>query len=337
MLRLFKPHPHGSPARPADITGGFGKLGLHTEFIRHQAQSREAVALDRWVSEGVNFMIRKDGADWDGRLANSAGFRFVWTGNDNDRTLSGVLVPSADKSGRPYPFVIFTSTPAPVFREVPSAMAITHESFYARAEAILEERWESQRLSVLSSMLDALVPPDTSASKQAIVNHEMTALESTTTARLWHACGPEFTTADRETFWATLQSILFSVCRRAPGRIPWGIRLPLPSGGNSTPIVLFWVHLIQAMIGDAAMRPHYIWTRSRGAIPPRLTFFFRPLPPSYLLSLLDESVRDGAVYDILTEMRQQPTLPADPAPALTDDRLSLMAFLDMVGPRKASS
>jgi len=113
----------------SDQLGCFGKMPIHPEFIRHNVKSREAVALDAWIQEGIGFITRKHGSNWPESCRNFPGCHFALVGGEEERTVIGTLISSQDRSGRHYPFILFTVAEDPIFRRMQAVLPAVYEEF----------------------------------------------------------------------------------------------------------------------------------------------------------------------------------------------------------------
>lgn len=92
----------------ANSFGFFGKLPQFPDFIKYRAGAEEFILFDDWLQKGIASAKLKLGSDWKDLYSNSNNIEFVFPIKRYDKIISGVLFPSMDKSGRQYPFIIFS-------------------------------------------------------------------------------------------------------------------------------------------------------------------------------------------------------------------------------------
>ncbi|ALC17978.1 type VI secretion system protein [Desulfuromonas soudanensis] len=338
MFGLFsKAIKHQPRAVAGDQLGCFGKMPIHSEFIRHNVKSREAVALDAWIQEGIGFIIRKHGSSWPETYRTFPGCHFVMVGGEEERTVIGTLIPSQDRSGRHYPFILFTVAEDPIFRRMQAVPPAVYDEFFLKAQELCEERWKNEGVPLLVSRVEGLYRRQGELSRRLLLEQQIEILKNVELGLLWRTALPDLAPENRQMLFATLVQTLRTVTRRTPLRTSWGVRLPLPGEGNPRPFVIFWMQLIESILEDRNLRAHYFWRASSCAAPASLTVFFRPIPGSYLLHLIDPALNDGSIFDVVAEMsRGEGKENLDLRRLLADDRVSLLDVLYRLGRREVA-
>ncbi len=288
-----------------DIVGCFGKMPVHADFIKHNITTREAVALDNWVQEGFMLMSRKYGEEWKNKLAAAPSYNFVWVGNEEERTLGGVLRPGTDKSGRCYPFCAFTALDRPVLKDMQAAVPLARGEFFNALENVLSRPWGDEGLPAFTRALDATACVCSDISRRDLIEIEMSVLGNISMGEFWGDILPGAERNIKAAFVRTLISSLQTVSRRTPQRVHWGIRLPLPSKPDPIPYVVFWVQLCESMLSGRSWHAQYFWNEPAPGFPPRLTVFFKPVPPSYFSTLVEAQRNDGSILDVIDELESE--------------------------------
>ena len=97
------------------ITGLFGKLPAHGDFIHRNLPSEVITAWDEWLQHFIASSREQMGDDWLEIYLTSPVWRFVLSaGVLDNNSWSGVMIPSVDKVGRYYPFTVLTKIPADI-------------------------------------------------------------------------------------------------------------------------------------------------------------------------------------------------------------------------------
>lgn len=281
-----------APAEGGDAVGCFGKLPIHADFIRHNVRLRETAALDAWIQEGTSSLARAGGGAWPESCRGFAGCRFVFTGGEQERTVAGTLTASRDRGGRAYPFIIFAALDDPLFRQMPAVVPLYYDDFFARAGEIGAESWGSEPVSLLTGRVDALFRREEAVTRRLLLERQIALLGGVENLPLRETLPSGW---DMERLFASVMEALRQVARRGAARVPWGVRFPLPSQGSLAPFVVFWVQLVESALEDRSLRPHFFWNRAG------LTFFFRPVPASCLLPVMDPERHEGVLFDPLKE------------------------------------
>lgn len=88
--------------------GYFGKLPQYADFIKHKAGAEEFSLLDDWLQKGIASAKIKFKSDWKSVYSKSPVYEFFFPVKKNESVIAGVLYPGLDKSGREFPFIIFS-------------------------------------------------------------------------------------------------------------------------------------------------------------------------------------------------------------------------------------
>jgi len=337
MLGLFGKT--ARPAAPQQASGGascFGKLPLHGDFIRHNLQLREARALEQWLQEGVGWLARKYPAGWPEPCRNFPCCHFLQSGGEQERTLIGVLAPGRDRSGRHYPVVLFTHSAERLFHEMRALPPLVYRDFLAAADAVCRHDWQDEPLAQLLQRVDGLETALPPLQRRPLLAQQIELLQAVPMADFWEGIAPELDADERERLFQTLFNALRTVARRSAAHTPWGLRLPIPSAGDQSPAVIFWLQLVESILEDRTWRAHCFWSREPQQPYSDLTLFFRPLPASFLPALLNAETDVNTTFDL---MREWPSLQefrsrVDLKRLLSDPQASLLDVLYRVGRRE---
>lgn len=287
--------------RLSELVGCFGKLPIHGDFIRHNVQCAEAAAFENWVQEGVSLVTRKHPETWPEIYRNFPPLNFVLVGEAQQRTLVGALVASQDRSGRPYPFSVLLASDDDLLREMQPLVPYIFQNFFQETAEIVTAKWSHEPLTRLISRVDGISRRDTGLTRRQLCDSQIVLLRDISLGQYWQSAFAGAEAPTPEQLFSTLIDTLKTVLRRGPSRISWGLRLPLSESAEPRLQVMFWLQLLDAMLGQCPWRAHYFWNGAGPQHPARLTVFFRPLPGSFLLQLLNPTVDDGSIFDLTRE------------------------------------
>lgn len=326
------PASHAASARLRP--GCFGKMPIHSDFIRYHLGTREAGAFEKWVREAVACIARSHPRGWPPIYRHFPVHHFVLSGSEQEASLIGSLVSSRDKSGRVYPFATIATVGGAVFSANRATLPLVHRDFYMESEALIESAPALASVPVLAGKLDALAAETPSHRQRDLLGHQIRLLESVPLKSYW--TGLEALVTERERFWCTFYDIMKNAKKRGPSRIHWGIRIPLPAASDQTPFVTFWVQMVEAILEDRFWRAHYFWNKGTDEHHACLTLFFRPLPPSYLAPLINPQLDDNAVFDLGREWCRLPSFDSrvDLRRLLENDDIPLLDVLYRTGRRE---
>lgn len=132
--------------------GFFGKLPQFPDFIKYRAGAEEFVLFDDWLQKGIASAKLKLGDGWKDLYSNSNSFEFVFPTKRNDKIISGVLFPSLDKSGRRYPFIVFSILQDILFNPNQAGSSpLVLNSFFYRAKQLFNIASKSTDLDQIVS------------------------------------------------------------------------------------------------------------------------------------------------------------------------------------------
>ncbi|MGQ9369072.1 type VI secretion system-associated protein TagF [Azospirillum sp. ST 5-10] len=149
-----------SGADPAPFGPGFhGKLPARGDFVQHGLPGAFVERWDAWVRTALVDSRLRLGTAWERLFAASPVWRFALSaGLCGGGAAAGVLVPSADRVGRLYPFTVVASLPGGVdLAGVPFAAV----SWFERAEAaaLAATRGDRPDLDAVAAAVAALPRP----------------------------------------------------------------------------------------------------------------------------------------------------------------------------------
>lgn len=320
----------GETPRAGDEVGCFGKMPIHADFIRHNVRLRETVALDAWIQEGTSCLARTGGGAWPEAYLDFPGINFVLVGGEQERTVAGTLMGSRDRGGRSYPFLIFLAAADLLFRQMQAASPFYYQEFFSRAGEICSDRWTGEPVSLLLGRVDGLFRRDGIVTRRHLLERQISLLQEVELGSF-----DEAVPGGAEGLFAAVMEALRQALRRGATRVPWGLRLPLPFRGDVAPFVVFWVQLIESALEDRSLRCHYFWSAEEGGRRAGLSLFFRPVPASYLLAVIDPEHHESVLFDPLKEKVSVRWDDPDTKRLLNDGRSSLLDVLYRLGRREA--
>jgi len=154
-------------------SGFYGKVPTHSDFIRHNLPRAFIDPWDDWLQSAFSASKEQLNEDWLETYLTSPIYRFVLTPSlCGEASRIGIMMPSVDKIGRYYPFVLAagldnTGSPFDLLKR--------YEEWFERAQKLalsaLEDDFELDALIHSMTTLDALLIPT-----QLAVNPILTAI-----------------------------------------------------------------------------------------------------------------------------------------------------------------
>lgn len=99
---------------PAElVTGLFGKLPAHGDFIHRNLPSDVMNTWDEWLQHFIASSREQMGEEWLNIYLTSPVWRFVFSSGVLDNNCwAGMMIPSVDRVGRYFPFTVLTKLPS---------------------------------------------------------------------------------------------------------------------------------------------------------------------------------------------------------------------------------
>jgi type VI secretion system protein ImpM len=314
----------------------FGKMPVHADFIRHNLITREVGAFEKWLQEGVGCITRQHPKGWPPIYRDFPRHHFVMSGGDQKNNLLGSLTSSRDKSGRTYPFVTLTVAAAPLLHTNRATLPLVYREYFKGSDTLLNTAWENGTVVELTRDVDGLAMDNPLLQQRDLLERQIQLLSGIPMKDYWDRLRNRITADDREQFWCCFYNVIKTVLERGPARTHFGIRIPIPADNDQTPYVVFWVQMVESLLEDRFWSAHYFWNEGCDDNAACLTLFFRPLPPSYLLPLVNHELEDNAVFHIGREWPSLPTFKSrvDLRRLLEKDDIPMLEVLYRTGRRE---
>ena len=255
--------------------GFIGKVPSCQDFIRYQAGSGTGRALHDWISSGISHLPARSETDWREKLATFPTYRFYVAPRGPLRPSLGIIKASRDTVGREHPFVRFLTLPSSVRVRQFTDLLPSLSAYFGAMEVLRSADGKHLELPELIEQSQHLERSHRGVDARREKGRGRTILGGMTMGAWWDALSPDFNASQRLRFASDLIGILNTIAARGPGRVSWGLRLPLPGQENMRLIFLiFWFSLVSGLLRSARWTPYAFWNDTENA-ENSLTIFFR--------------------------------------------------------------
>ncbi len=266
--------------------GCYGKLPIHGDFIRYNVGAAEISVLDRWFQEGLFTGQKALGGLFSDVFDRAPVSRFIFNMQSIGRVVLGVMMPSCDKTGRQFPFLVLTGAPSKDFGHEGALLPGIFETFFDRAHAVMKD-WIGKDLKTyvdkvgqLSCMLD-------------------TRSESRRVADL--CLKLKVQTLFTETFgspadvrkYMLIQNLVDVIKPNVAPR--FALRFPNTTGGAQAAC---WLEVLQKLMNKNGLPTLSVWNYTQNETAAHLTVLFEELHAKYLLPLLNPDRDSDVVYKL---------------------------------------
>lgn len=275
----------------------FGKLPSRGDFVRSGAHPALIQSLDRWLSSGIELMA--EDAHWKTIYDQADAAHFAMVSPHRHTAVAGHIVPSADLSGRRFPFL--------------TACAIESgngSDLLALGPLMLQPAWEQLSAAALKARLagEGEVPAVLGDLGQAQVSSPLSAqearqqylrfLESTTLSALGQDLSTSAAPADVRQILLALGLLLQPVMNSVGQPIEKGLCLPLPREDFARfAVATFWMDVISRFLARSPYDLTLFLPRGLNHRP-SLMIGFSAGAANVLQGLLDPRVTDSVFLSL---------------------------------------
>lgn len=318
--------------------GCFGKLPIHSDFIRFRASGEEVRALDQWLQQGILAAQSKLGRAWEADYSQADPWNFVFQAEGTDSFLVGALTPSRDQAGRSYPFFLFLRVDRKRFAAPIQFAPITYASFLNEASALARWGGSGMRLKEFLEHLERLnlpIPDD----RAAVADEEgyRRFLQGEPSRTFWTGLFGAFEHPKKYQLDQNLLSVLGPMRGASTSKLGFGLKFPLiASDGNRGEDIPFWSDLIARMLRRPPAGLNFFWNRMPAKGTPWMILFLGPPSVKSFLSLIAPSLDGGSAYELAPEAAVELQAAKEKVDAgrraiLENGEMSLAAFLEAMG------
>ncbi len=271
--------------------GCFGKLPIHAETIRFNADDPELEPLERWFQEGMAF-ARQSNRAWDGDFWQTPPARFLFAPPGSDRLVVGTWVAGSEKSGQGYPFAVSSVADSAILGQEAALAPVLFYDFLKSAQEVAVNGWSGAELALFQTRVGGLsCRPDLESSRKKYAQY----LSTKTSRDIWTALFGSFENPKKYALVLNLYDRLVPLRDGTQPKLPIVLRFPL------APAVIpgFWLDLVLRMTKRAALPTLASWTTNTLTLlfhEPTARFFgtvFRPdLPSEHACELAKEHAED---------------------------------------------
>lgn len=265
--------------------GAFGKLPQFGDFFKHNAGTREMLAFDQWLQQGILYAKSQLKQEWDAVFDNAPAQHFLFYADNPERFLLGIFQPSQDKAVRKYPFWVSLQIERNSLGSelLPLAPAL-FSSFFQQTLALLQDARNEMSMPELAARVEAL---KTGAQHELRQQFHRAYLDGTTLEGLLCSALGSFEDSRKYLLFKNLVDLLTPLRNQELSRVNLGLRFPLgvePQTRGAE--ACFWLYLCKRMLGGTPLAPILFWNATATEQKAFLHFYFRPPSAKNFLTLL---------------------------------------------------
>lgn len=283
--------------KPYDIVGCVGKLPSFEQTLHYRMGEFELNSLDSYLSK-VKDEINKDAEQ---TKINSWPLNyFVSHLNDSKNIYIGVYMLHKTSDGIIHPLIIFRQLNNPVILEFPNISALLYPSFFRGANQICRQNWFGHKQQELEFSINHLRLYHHELTRDHALQMVVNRLKQYVFENYWQAVKKYFKFGVLE-FWGSLLSKL-NYFKTNPEKM-FVLRLPLPSQGDVSIFVVFFLQLIYEVFADRFIKLQVFWHQNEDGILPMMTVCSGYLNAQQLITVTKQQTWDNlqVVDDIIVD------------------------------------
>jgi len=138
-------------------TGYFGKLPKFADFVKYNASGDEILLIDNWIQEGIRLAKLKYKNNWENNFNNTSPIYFIFPFTGTDRITIGIIYPSNDKSGRNFPFLIFSNMKKDIIKDLQiHLLPLNFKGYFESITKVYNENYFTEDLSEMKFQTNIL-------------------------------------------------------------------------------------------------------------------------------------------------------------------------------------
>jgi type VI secretion system ImpM family protein len=283
----------------------FGKLPSQADFVRFNASSREVLAFDQWVQHGLHALRTQRGIVWEREFDDTPGYHFIFSSENTERIIIGVMKASADRSKRRYPFFVSALVSKRSLTEsqialIPALCA----DFFDQAEVCSAKALNGIDVRDLQTQIARLQDAqyDGVTGSRKFVQF----LDQMSNEAYWENVLGNFDDRRKYLMMMNLMEVLRPFRGRSLARLLLGLRFPLsntPHGVRNE--VCFWMRVCSEILDTSLLSPAAFWTEPAPPRTPYLFLFFRQPSPNIFASLVNPQTQNDNICMLDEEGRER--------------------------------
>ncbi len=311
---------------------GYGKLPVHGDFVRHNANGTAVRGLDEWLREGLYLAKTRLGRQFEAAYDSTPSYRFLFAPEESQSNIIGVLRPSRDRSRRTFPFLI--AAESEISPSEPSKFAqitVSFASFLDQADQLSKTIVEG---SVGHREVgDRLEQSGLATAAEGSANAYEGFLRGTTLGTWCQQHWGYFDDSRKYLLFRNLLDLLEPLKGIVPSGFTLGLKFPLGAESSPELSVAFWMQVCSRLLGISISTPVCFWTAGGPETTRGFLIVFFGLPPARALAdLLPVESPGDYVCDLETMNDTSAAeavlaIPSSIGALLESEHLSLRDFL----------
>lgn len=295
----------------------FGKLPGFGDFVRHNAGSREMLAFDQWLQQGMLAAKAQLRQSWEADYDAAPPQHFLFCPTNTEHFLAGLLQASRDKSDRRYPFWVSWLIERSYYHENLAALTpVILAGRLSHVRQLMQHARTELNANNLIGMVANLSFPGTQDSEREVgLYHKY--LGATACASFWQRLFDDFSDLRKYVLCKNLCEILLPFRQARLDELKLGLRFPLAADAESAAFgVSFWIQMSLELARCSSFTPVYFWNLPEPGRKAFLFLFFRPPSAKSFVQLLRPEIASDGICELDEEGSDKILLAEQALPSL---------------------
>jgi type VI secretion system protein ImpM len=265
--------------------GYFGKLPNFADFVKFNSGNNGFLLFDKWLQNGIQNSKNKLNEKFDSVYSSADMLQFIFPNQEKTGALLGTLIPSNDKSGRNYPFII-SSPINNIFNNNFHLVPLVFEDFFSKTQ---KNVYNLKEIKTQENLLTGLENMNFSCEvniSNEIVNYEGF-INSTTTHQFWNDLFGSFEDDRKYLLIYSLKEILLPLRGNQISNITLGLKIPIINNSNLYFTISLWVDICLQFIDNKNILPYLFWNINYNTNESYLVLYLNQPPFDNYLHLID--------------------------------------------------
>jgi type VI secretion system ImpM family protein len=246
------------------VVTAFGKVRVEAEFVG-VTEGPLQHDFARWLDEGIGHAMDKGGVTWRDLFQDCRPQAFIYRSPakaSGGSILLGVLGPSEDRFGRPFPFAVMTELRESSYASKGSILPVAAERFVVEAAELCRSAPSTRRASEPIGRAGDLRPPEMDECGLADQDFANWKAREGVLAEVWSLLFADAPVRAEACLRALIDAVV-PVRSRSGLATCRAVRLPLGRGG--APATCFWLEVMRALAQWNRTIPAVFWPADRAS------------------------------------------------------------------------
>lgn len=269
--------------------GCFGKLQKFADFVKFNSGNSEIVLFDRWLQSGLQYSKTKLSTNFNRLYSAAETVQFIFPNQKSSSVLLGTFIPSNDRSGRKYPFIVFSQFSFSITDDNPHLLTIIFDDFFSNSDKNIYLMKDKEKL-------DDIIPEIENNFNfgEIKVSHKKSRydeyLSATTIGKLWNRLFGKFDDNRKYLLFSNLKEILLPFRTQQLNNFTLGLKIPIVTDNEFKYLdISFWTDVCLRLIGDMNFQPYLFWSRNTITNTSYVILFLNQPPYDSYTYLIDQS------------------------------------------------